>query len=60
MSQIKAFLSTSNSPWHKLTSLQRLSPKTWKSDLNSLYLAKHIEIRNGLNEKVIRWVNNNT
>jgi hypothetical protein len=56
MSQIKAFLSTSTQPWHKLTSLQRLSPESWREDLNALYLDKQIEIRNGLNEKVIRWI----
>ena len=52
MTDLELFLSTSNKIWHNSIVLIR---KFGKNDLNTLYLENKIEVRNGLNNKVIKY-----
>ena len=53
MTEIETYMTTKNSVWYKSTELIRLF---WKDELNRLYLENKIEIRKGLNEKVIKLI----
>lgn len=52
MTDLELFLSISNKIWHNSVYLIR---KFGKNDLNALYLENKIEVRNGLNNKVVRY-----
>lgn len=52
MSDLELFLSTSMHVWHNSISLIN---KYGKADLNMLYKDGKIEIRNGVNVKIIKY-----
>lgn len=51
MSEIEAFLATKKRVWYKATDLLR---KFGRNELNRLYAENKIEIRQGINNKVIK------
>lgn len=51
MSEIEAYLRQQKRIWYKYTDLLN---KFSREELNALFLAKKIEVRNGLNCKVIK------
>ena len=53
MSELEKYLSESTILWHKDVNLFKIGTR---AELNELFLAKKIEVRNGINTKVVRYI----